>query len=167
MTIFSRFNRQSLLRNPKVFCQRSLRERNMKLLLETVMCIMHCRKYHLLPHHNCNRDSHLRIIIIKIVIHIFAAETVTSICAAETFNCIIATETVTCIIATERSTKIATSNRKYYLKSCKNATGVVTCIIAIESVSLHSSNRLQKLSLAEMVPVRACFSYYKRNPCIT
>ena len=52
----------------------SVRERNMKLLLETVtyiaikerltciitietvMCIMHCRKYHL---HNCNRDSHL------------------------------------------------------------------------------------------------------------
>ena len=52
----------------------SVRERNMKLLLETVtyiaikerviciiametvMRIMHCRKYHL---HNCNRDSHL------------------------------------------------------------------------------------------------------------
>ena len=52
----------------------SIRERNMKLLLETVtyiaikervtciitmetiMCIMYCRKYHL---HNCNRDSHL------------------------------------------------------------------------------------------------------------
>ena len=52
----------------------SVTERNMKLLLgtvtyiaikeritciitmETVMCIMHCRKYHL---HNCNRDYHL------------------------------------------------------------------------------------------------------------
>ena len=47
----------------------SIRERNMKLLLETVtystvtcitmeivMCIMHCRKYHL---YDCNRDSHL------------------------------------------------------------------------------------------------------------
>ena len=88
----------------------SVRERNMKLLLETVtyiaikervtciitmetvMCIMHCRKYH--PH-NCNRDC---IIIIKIVIRIFAAETVTCICAAETSNCIIATETVTYIL---------------------------------------------------------------------
>ena len=52
----------------------SVRERNVKLLLEAatymattetatciitieiVMCIMHCRKYHL---HDCNRDSHL------------------------------------------------------------------------------------------------------------
>ena len=52
----------------------SVRERNIKLLLEAVtymatmetatciiaieivMCIMHCRKYHL---HDCNRDSHL------------------------------------------------------------------------------------------------------------
>ena len=34
----------------------SVREGNMKLLLETVMCIIHCRKCHL---HNCNRDSHL------------------------------------------------------------------------------------------------------------
>ena len=77
----------------------SVAEWNMKLLLETVMCIMHCRKYHL---HNCNRDS--CIIIIKIVTHIFVAETVTCICAAETSNCIIATETITCIIVTERST---------------------------------------------------------------
>ena len=52
----------------------SIRERNINLLFETViyiaitetvtciitigtvMCKMHCRKYHL---HNCNRDSHL------------------------------------------------------------------------------------------------------------
>ena len=52
----------------------SVRERNIKLLLETVtyiattetvtciitieivMCIMHCRKYHL---HDCNRDSNV------------------------------------------------------------------------------------------------------------
>ena len=63
----------------------SVREQNMKLLLETVVCIMHCR---------------------KIVIHIFFAETVTCICATETSNCIIATETVTCITVTERSTNI-------------------------------------------------------------
>ena len=49
----------------------SVRERNMKLLLKTVtyiaikkdspsservVCIIHCRKYHL---HNCDRDFHL------------------------------------------------------------------------------------------------------------
>ena len=34
----------------------SVREWNMKLLLETVICTMHCRKCHL---HNCNWDSHL------------------------------------------------------------------------------------------------------------
>ena len=81
----------------------SFRERNMKLLLETVtyirvtckitmetvMCIMHCRKYHL---HDCNRDSHLHNCN-KIVTRIFAAETVTCKCTAKTSNCIIATET--------------------------------------------------------------------------
>ena len=61
----------------------SVREQNMKLLLEIVMCIMHCRKY-----------------------HIFVAENVTCICAAETSNCIIATETVTCITVAERFTNI-------------------------------------------------------------
>ena len=67
----------------------SVRERNMKLLLEkvtciitidTVMCIMHSRKYYL---HNCDRDS-ICTITLKIVTHIFAAETLTCICAAET-----------------------------------------------------------------------------------
>ena len=83
----------------------SVRERNIKLLLEAVtymattetatciitieivMCIMHCRKYHL---NDCNRDSHLHNFK-KLVIHIFAAETFTCIRVAETFNCIIAT----------------------------------------------------------------------------
>ena len=94
----------------------SFREKNMKMLLETatykgmkeritciitidtVMCIMHHRKYHL---HNCNRDSHL---------HNWNKnchpETVTCICATETSNCITATETVTCIIVKERPTNI-------------------------------------------------------------
>ena len=98
----------------------SVRERNMKSLLqtvtyiaikervtciitiETVMCIMHCRKYHL---HNCT-GTPICIITIKIVTHIFVAEIVTCICAAETSNRIMATEIVTCIIATERSTNI-------------------------------------------------------------
>ena len=92
----------------------------MKLVLETVTyivmkervtCIitikshMHnaLQQYH--PH-NFKRDP-ISIITVKIVTHIFAAETVTCIYAAEIFNCIIATETVTCIIVTERSTSIA------------------------------------------------------------
>ena len=94
----------------------SVRERNIKLLLETVtyiattetvtcittieivMCIMHCRKYYL---HDCN----MYIISIKIVTHIFAAETFTCIKVAETSNCIITTETVTFITATNINVK--------------------------------------------------------------
>ena len=86
----------------------SVRERNINLLLEAVtymattetatciitieivMCIMHCRKYHL---HDCNRGSTCKIPI-KIFTHIFAAEIFTGISGAETSNCIIATETV-------------------------------------------------------------------------
>ena len=98
----------------------SVREKNMKSLLqsvtylaikerviciitiETVMCIMHCRKYHL---HNCTVTP-ICIITIKIVTHIFVAEIVNCICATETSNCIMTTEIFTCIIATERSTNI-------------------------------------------------------------
>ena len=40
-------------------------------------------------------ETPMCIILIKIVTHIFAAETFTCINAAETSNCIIATETVT------------------------------------------------------------------------
>ena len=87
----------------------SVREKNIKSLLEAVkfmarietatciitieivMCIMHCRKYHL---HDCNRNS-TGIISIKIVTHIYAAEIFTRISVAETSNCIIAIETVT------------------------------------------------------------------------
>ena len=76
----------------------SVRERNMKLLLETVtyiamkeriaciitmetvMCIMHCRKYHL---HDCNSNSHLHNYNKNFHPHL-AAKTVTCICAPET-----------------------------------------------------------------------------------
>ena len=67
------------------------------ITIETVMWIMHCRKYHL---HNSTETPICRITT-KIVKHIFAAKTVTCICAPEFSNCIIATETVTCLIATE------------------------------------------------------------------
>ena len=50
------------------------------ITIETVMRVIHCRKYHL---HNCNRDS-ICIITTKIVTtHTFAAETVTCMHAAE------------------------------------------------------------------------------------
>ena len=108
----------------------SVRERNMKLLLETViyiaikervtciiametvMRIMHCRKYHL---HNCKRGSHL---------HNYNENCHPHICCRNCYlhNC-------------NRKIHQDTSDRKYHLKTCKNATDVVTCIIAIESVS--------------------------------
>ena len=137
--------------------------------IETVMCIIHCRKYHL---HNCNPDSTC-IITIKIFAHIFAAETFTCTSTTETSNCMNGTETVTCIIATERSTNIS-------------MTESTTCITGIEPQELHNCNRCchqheyyrkcqlhscnrnchlqnwpQKLLLAEMVPVRDSFSYNK------
>ena len=116
----------------------SVRESSMKLLLETVtciitietvMCIMQCRKYHL---HNCNKDSHLCNYcrnchpLIRLFTY-YAAETSNYIISTKTVTCIIATETLTCIIATERSTNIT-------------VTESTTCIIAIEC-QLHSSNR--------------------------
>ena len=120
-----------------------IRERNIKLLLETVtytattktvicittieivMCIIHHRKYYL---HDCNRHSRTCIVSIQIVTHIFAAETFTCINVAETSNCIIATETVTCIIARKRSTNITVAEN-------------TTNIIAIEPQKLHNCNR--------------------------
>ena len=98
----------------------SVRERNMKLsyktvtyiaikervtskiTIETVMCIMHCKNYHL---HNCNIDSHLHNYNKNCHPHICCRNCHLH-CAAETSNCITATETVTCIIVTERSTNI-------------------------------------------------------------
>ena len=115
--------------------------------IKTVMCIMHCRKYHL--HTAYATETSICIITTKIVTYIFAAETVTCICAAKTYNWIIATETVTCIIATERSTSIPVT--KYHLKTCINSTDVVTCIIAIKC-HLHSFNR--NFHLAELAIYR-------------
>ena len=113
------------------------------------------------------------IISIKIVIHIFDAKTFICINPAETSNCIITTETVTCIVETERSTNVTVTESN-------------NDVIAIEHQNLHNCNRrwhppnyyrkyqlhssnrnchlqnwLQKLSLAEMVPVRDSFSYNK------
>ena len=93
------------------------------------MCIIHCRKYHL---HNCNSNS-LCTITIKIVTHIFAAETVTCISAAETSNCITATESH--MHNCNRKIHQHSCIRKCHLKTCINATNVVTSITAIESVT--------------------------------
>ena len=138
------------------------------ITIEKVMCIMHCRKYHL---HDCNRKSDLYNF--NIVTHIFAAEIFTCISVAETSNCIIATETVTFITATKRSTNLSvaesTTNiiaiETQNLNNCNRNWHLHNCC---RKRQLHSSNRnchlqdwLQKLSLAEMVTVRDRFSYNK------
>ena len=76
------------------------------------------------------------IISIKIITHIFAAETCTCINATETFKCIIAT--VTCIIARKRSSNISVAES-------------TTNIIAIEPQNLHNCNRRWHLITIESV----------------
>ena len=105
----------------------SVRERNIKLLLEGVtyiaaietatciitikiaMRIMHCRKYHL---HDCNRDCHLHNFNKNCPPHICCRKLYLYKCisVAETSNCITATETVTFVTAKKkkkRSTNIS------------------------------------------------------------
>ena len=117
----------------------SVRERNIKLLLEsvsyiaikeTVTCILEYKQLCTAESITCKIAIETPICIntIKIVTHIFDKETVTCISAAETSNSIIATETVTCMIATERSTNIT-------------VTESTTCIVAIEPQNLHNCNR--------------------------
>ena len=154
------------------------RERNIKLLLESVACIAITETitYILQQKQSRTGESTTWIIAtasptcintIKIVTHVFKAETVTCISAAETFNCVVAAETITRMIATERSTNIT-------------VTESTICIVAIEPQNLKNWNRrchlriavenvsyivltetstcridyIQKLSSAEMVPVR-------------
>ena len=85
-------------------------------------------------------ETHTCIIFIKMVTHIFAAETFTSINTAETSNYIITTETVICIIATKRSTRVNVGESITNITAIEPqklliATDVGICIIAIESVS--------------------------------
>ena len=119
--------------------QVSVRERNVKLLLETVtyiaptshlhncnrnsMCIMHCSTTCMIV-----TETSTCITSIKIVFHVFVADAFTCINGGETFNCIISTETVTCIFAMKRSTKI-------------NVAESTTDIIAMEPQKLHNCNR--------------------------
>ena len=102
------------------------------------------------------------IISIKIITHIFAAETFICI----TSNYIIATETFTFITVTKRSTNICVaesttnitaiepqnlhnSNRHWHLHNCYGK-----CQLHSSNRNCHLQNWLQKLSLAEMVTVR-------------
>ena len=133
------------------FYEKKLSVRERKLLLETVtyiaikeshlhnynrvMCIMHCRKYHL---HNCNRDSHLHNYNKNCHPHICCRNCHLH-CAAETSNCITATETVTCIIVTERSTNIPVTpenlqkcNRRCHLHNCHIDTWI-SCTVTTET----------------------------------
>ena len=93
----------------------SVRERNIKLLLEAVTYM-------------ATTETATCIITIEIVTHIFAAETFTYVSVAETSNCIIATKTVTFMTATKRSTNISVAES-------------TTNIIAIEPQNLHNCNR--------------------------
>ena len=152
-----------------------VRERNIKLLLETVTYIATT------VHNGNSSNSHVHnaetpmcIISIKIVTNIFAAEIFTCINAAESSNCIITTETVPCVIATKRSTNIIVAesttniiaiepqnlhnyNRRWHLHNCYRM-----CQLHSSNRNCHLQNWLQKLSLAEMVPVRDPFSYNKK-----
>ena len=131
---------------------------------EIVMCLMHCRKYHL---HDCNRDSHVHNFK-KTVTHIFAAEIFTCISAAETSNCTIATETDIFITATRRSTNVSVAEistniitiKPQNLHNCNRLWHLLNCY---GKCQLHSSNRnchlIQKLSIAEVVTVKDRFSY--------
>ena len=159
----------------------SIREKNIKLLLETVAyiaikerltCIitldtvtyiMHCRKYDLL---NYKRDSHLHNYNKNYHPHICCSNCHLHMCYRNVYlyNCNRNSHLLNCY----RKTHQHTSNRKYHIKTCKNAPDVVTCIIAIESVGCLVNSRnyqlqswLQKLSLAEMVSVWDYLIYNK------
>ena len=129
------------------------------ITMETLICIMHCRKYHL---RNCKTPIY--IITIKIVTRVFAAETVTCTGAVKTSSCIITTETVTCIIVTERSTNIQITERTTlkpekwnqccHLRNCHGK-----CQLHSSNRNCHLQNWLHKFSLAEMVPVWDSLSY--------
>ena len=96
------------------------------ITIETVMCIMNCRKYHM---HNYNRNSHLHNQN-KIFTHIFAA-------AAYVLQNLLTAQLHqnSHLLNCNRKIHQHTSNKKYHLKTCIDATDVITCIIAIESVS--------------------------------
>ena len=77
------------------------------------------------------QETPMCTVSIKIVTHIFDAETFTCINATEISNCIIATETVIYITATKKSTNTIVAEGT----TCITATDIGACIIAIESVS--------------------------------
>ena len=126
----------------------SVRERNMKLLpetvtylvikervtciftIETVMWIMHYRKSHL---HNCHRDFHQPNYNKNCHPHICCRNCLLHMCCRNfyLYNCNKNSYLHNC----NRKIHRHSSNRKYHLKTCINATDVVTCIIAMESVS--------------------------------
>ena len=125
---------------------------------------MQCRKYHL---HKCNRDSHLHNYNNNCHPHIRWRN-----CHLH-LNCIIATEIVTSLIATKRSinttvkesTTCMIAMQPQDLHNCNRLCHLHNCY---RKCQFHSSNRnchlqnwLQKLSLAEMVPMRDSFSYSK------
>ena len=160
----------------KIGCH--LEKRNIKLLLESVACtrITETVTCILQQQQLCTGENITWIIAtesptcintIKIVTHVFSAETVTCISAAETFNCIIVTETVTCIIGTERPTNITVTesticivaiepqNLNNCIRSCQLDNCCRECQLQVPTEnSTCRIDYIQKLSVAEMVPVR-------------
>ena len=82
------------------------------ITVETVMCIMHCRKYNL---HNCNRNS-ICIITTKIVNHIFHLH----MCSRnfQLHNCNRNRHLLNC----NRKIHQDTSNKKYHLRNLTTET---------------------------------------------
>ena len=113
--------------------------------------IMHCRKYHL---HDCNRDY--ACIISKIIVtHIFAVETFTCINAPKISTNIIVEESTTDIIAIELENLHNCSRRWDVHNSYRK------CQLYSSYRNCHLQHWLQKISLAEMVPVRSHFNCNK------
>ena len=121
------------------------------ITIEIVMCIMHCRNYHL---HDCSRDSHVHNFK-KIVTHLFAAETFTCINATKRSTNIIVEESTTDIIAIALQNP-HNCNRRWHLHNCYGM-----CQLHSSNRNYHLQNWLQKLSIAEMVPVRDHFYWNK------
>ena len=110
----------------------SVRERKIKLQLETVTYIATTKTV------TC-------IITIEIVM-----------CTAENTTCIMATEIPTCVISI-KNCQPHNCCRNFHLHKCCRYFSLHNC-----NRNSHLCNWLQKLSLAEMVPVRDPFSYNKK-----
>ena len=105
------------------------------------------------------------IISIRTATHIFDAKTFTCINAAETSYCTIATKRSTNIIVAKSTTNIVAIEPQnlHNCNRCWHRNCYRKCQLHSSNINYHLQNWLQKLSLAEMVPVRDHFGYNKGN----